>query len=356
METIIVPSVKWEWKESSGQKYLFAKGDTLFDLGAAIGHGMAEEIGFTKRMQKLSLDRVRALPGARDRLEYLIDGYIKCIPEKYAEEISGIVRGYNEETNDNASYREITMQSCLLDIAGRFRTDAVLYKEGCTDLAAVDPDGTVVHGQNYDSDPVTTPSNAWVLGVTKSEPAFFQLRVGAGIGWPVGKNECGVAMTVSFINTVFDPDPMIPRSCLVRRAFEKSTAAEASKAMTDENGRSPFTYGFVVSDSRTCIGTQVTPSERRDRVCTDILVQTNRYTYPDWEQYLRNPRYSAARQEYAEASMRSAYMNGGVTEDALLGILRDKPRICRDKTVLFMTRNYFGMGNPMDCPIGKMPL
>ena len=350
-------SVKWEWKESNGQKYLEARGDTLFDLGAAIGHGMAKEIAFTKRMQKFSLDKIRALPGTSGRLEYLVDGYLGCIPEKYAEEIEGIARGYNDETGDSATYREIAMQSCLLDIAGRFRSDAVLYKEGCTDLAAVNADGSVAHGQNYDSDPVTTPSNAWVLQITKNEPALFQLRVGAGIGWPVGKNECGIAMTVSFINTLFDPEPMTPRSCLVRRAFEETTANSASLVMTDQDGRSPFSYGFMISDSYTCICTQVTPYERRDRICTGTAVQTNRYTYPDWEQYLRNPGYSAVRQQYAEELMASAYgEKKHIDDDMLMDILRNRPRICRDKTVLFMTRKHFGMGKPADCPLGEMPL
>ena len=347
---------EWIWKESNGQRYLEVSASSPYELGVAIGHGLAKEIGFTYRMQMMAHGKVKALSQEiSEAVDRLCGAYCGLIQGRDDEEIQGIAAGYAAETGEKISVNDLKAQSALIDIAGRFRDKANLYSEGCTNFAAVNRDGTVIHGQNYDSNPVTSPSNAWVFQKTSYEPSVFLLRVGAGIGWPVGINECGVAMTVSYINSKLDASPMTPRAVLVRRAFRSDTAEEACGLMTDDMGRSPFSYNNVFSDRSSVFAAQNIPTEHRAERIYGTVVQSNTYKHEDWIQYLKNPEYSVDRQKYAEQKLRELYDAGSVTESGLLDILGDKPVICRDSTILFMTREHFGMGNVRDAGIGKIP-
>ena len=51
----------WIWKESNGQKYLEVSASSPYELGVAIGHGLAKKIGFTYRMQMMAHGKVKAL-------------------------------------------------------------------------------------------------------------------------------------------------------------------------------------------------------------------------------------------------------------------------------------------------------
>lgn len=192
---------------------------------------------------------------------------------------------------------------------------------------------------------------------------MFLYRFGGGLGMAVGKNEAGVVMTVSVIKSKLKPDIMMPRAVLLRNAMKNETAISVMREMTDAKGRSPFSYNLVVSDNQTIVASQNTPFESRITQVKKMIVQSNQYDYVDWIKHLKKPSYSKKRQLYAEELLQKLlYRYGYVTDEDLLEILRDEPVICRNAvgdgigtTVLFLTRQSFGHGNPLAKPIGKIP-
>jgi len=355
--------MKFEWRESNHQPYLYAEGEDHYDLGVAKGHGLRKQIEFGVGRCKAYLRRVGSSPQMAAIAEELIRHYRTAIPEEYQEELRGLSDGYAAESGLYIGPDEIALNSCLLEITSYFRSlemeppgAATVPAEGCTDFASVNPDGSVVHGQNYDASPAIVPGNSYVWQHVKGEQDLFMLHTGASIGWPIAKNEAGVAMTVSYVRSNVTADKMVPRAVLVRRAMQCETAAEAAAAMCDEKGRSPFSYNLIISDKKEAFGVQQTPFERRLQKAAPTLVQSNRYEYPDWQQYLLRKSYSKRRQLYAEQLMADWYKRfDGITDGDLLEIMADKPIICREKTISFFTRESFGIGNPADQPAGRVP-
>lgn len=124
--------------------------------------------------------------------------------------------------------------------------------------------------------------------------------------------------TVSVIKSLCPAPVMTPRSVLVRRALRRERSIDSLRAMTDEQGRSPFSYNLIVSDASTVSAAQAIPSEQRICQVKRTLVQSNQFD--------------------------------------------NEPVICRKKiqdglgtTVLFFTRESFGRGNPADQPAGQLP-
>ncbi|HEX3028986.1 MAG TPA: hypothetical protein VHT34_06740 [Clostridia bacterium] len=183
------------------------------------------------------------------------------------------------------------------------------------------------------------------------------------MGTATAKSETGICMTVSVILSKLAPDFMTPRSVLIREAMKKETAIEVLQAMTDEKGRSPFSYNLIISDTKTVVASQATPFEHRIVQVKNQIVQSNQYDYFDWVEYLVKPSYSKKRQLYSEQLLNSLYSRyGKITNEDLLEILRDEPVICRrakddglGTTVLFFTRESFGLGTAKG-NVGILPI
>ena len=358
----------FEWCESNKQNYLYVEAEDRYSLGVGVGRGLVNQITSTKKMFDLMFLNIRnAQIGSEFDLEIidsLIKGYEAFIPDEDKEEIKGIWKGYCQESGENVPYKDILLQTLIINIIYQLmsRMTTSITFEGCTNFGIVNPNGTTTHGQNYDADGRMTSCNAFVRHKLPNEPEVFLFRSGADLGTACGKNSAGVCMTVSVIDSNQTAPIMIPRGILVRRAMKCETAAEAAKAMVDEKGRSPFSYNLVISDNKIVIGTQSIPTEQRITYVKKLLVQSNQYDYYDWEKYLKKPYYSKRRQIHSETLLENIFKRyGKVDNEDLLEILRDEPFICRKAendgigtTVLFLTRESFGLGNAKGS-VGDIP-
>lgn len=361
--------MNYEWKESNRQTYLYVEADNSFDLGLGLGQGLVKQITANQLIVKKILDNTKGKPVEsylnEEVLNQLMNEYYKYVPEYDLEEIKGMHKGYIKATNEKLTLDDFKLQSVLINIIYQFmsKMPKEMSLEGCTNFGVVNPDGSVVHGQNYDADGRMMDCNAFVHHKLKGEPDAFLYRTGVDLGTATGKNECGVCMTVSVLQSNIKAPIMTPRGVLVRKAMRQDTARRAVDAMVDDKGQSPFSYNLVVSDNQSIIATQSIPSEQRMTYVKNQIVQSNQYDYYDWIQYLKKPSYSKKRQLYSENLLSEMFNRyGKITNEDLLEILRDKPIISRQAiedgigtTVLFLTRESFGHGNPSVSPIGKLP-
>lgn len=359
----------YEWRESNTQPYLYVEAENRYDLGVGVGKGLHKQITATQLVLKTILQRTQGTPAEQfvnaQLLNHLAKQYATFIPEEDLEEIKGMHSGYQEATGETASFDDILLQSVMINVIYQFlsKMPPGMKLEGCTNFGVVNPDGSTTHGQNYDADGRMTAGNAFVHHKVKGEPEAFLYRTGADLGTATGKNEAGVCLTVSVVQSTLTSPIMTPRGVLVRRALRTQTAQDAVKAMVDEKGQSPFCYNLVISDNTVIVATQSIPNEQRITVVKNQIVQSNQYDYYDWIKYLKKPSYSKKRQMYAERLLNDIFKRyGKVDNEDLLEILRDKPVICRGAagdgigtTILFLTRESFGHGNACDNPIGKIP-
>ena len=346
---------KYEWRDSNGQKYLYIEADTRYELGRAYGEGNPEQI--TPLVDEFVEKQAKGDPVWLE----LCKAYEACIPEAYMDEIRGIRDGWVPATGrEEITVSDMAIHTYAIDLSNKMRVKSL---NGCTNFGVVNCDGSVTHGQNYDASLGMLEGANFTYHKLKGHPDMFVLRYGGGLGMATGKNEYGVCMTVSIVHTNQEAEVMTPRAVLVREALEKKTAREAIEAMAP-GGKSSFSYNLVAADNTTVVASQAIPTEQRIVCVRDYIAQSNQFDYVDWQKYLVRPAYSKKRQFYAErqlADFRGRY--GKVTDVDLIEILRDEPVICRTKigdgigtTVLFFTRESFGLGNPLKDPIGKQPI
>ncbi len=362
--------MNFQWKESNKQPYLYIEADNRHDLGLGVGRGMVKQIKYTQMfidgiIEHFNTGRKENLI-TKEALYKLAAAYGQFIPESDMEEIQGMHKGFTLESGEDVDFKEILLQSVLINIIYHFmpKMNPKTDYDACTNFGVVNPNGIIVHGQNYDADGRMKPGNAFVHHKLKGEPEAFIYRSGADLATATCKNEAGVCMTVSVIQTTETSPIMVPRGVLIRNAMRADTARSAVDAMVDEKGQSPFSYNQVISDNNCVIGTQSIPTEQRMTYVKNTLVQSNQYDYYDWIKYLKKPSYSKIRQFHSEDLLNSVFSRYGmVTNEDLLEIMRNKPIICRQTegdgigtTIAFLTRESFGAGNPSDNPVGRIPL
>lgn len=352
----------YKWMESNKQPYLYVEAEDNYSLGVGVGKGLNKQITF---IHKNVIGMLAKTGVSKEKIMILVNEYKKFIPENYLEEIKGMYDGYKEETNEGIEFDDILLQAVFINLIYKAKSmlPEITQLMGCTNFGVINSDGTVAHGQNYDADGRLTGGNAFIHQKLKGEPELFSYRTGADLGTATAKSETGICMTVSVILSKLAPDFMTPRSVLIREAMKKETAIEVLQAMTDEQGRSPFSYNLIISDTKTIVASQATPFEHRIVQVKNQIVQSNQYDYFDWVEYLDKPSYSKKRQLYSEQLLNSLYSRyGKITNEDLLEILRDEPVICRrakddgmGTTVLFFTRESFGLGTAKG-NVGILPI
>lgn len=361
--------MKYEWRESNKQPYLYVEANNQFELGLGLGHGLSKQITANQMVFKKIIENTKGTPLENflneEILNNMINAYMQYVPDHDLDEIKGMHKGYVEATGEALTLNDFKFQSVMINVIYQFmsKMPPEMSLEGCTNFGVVNPDGTIVHGQNYDADGRMMAGNAFVHHKLKNEPEAFLYRTGADLATATGKNEAGVCMTVSVLQSNQVAPIMKPRGVLVREAMRQNNARAAIDAMVDNKGQSPFSYNLIVSDNKSIIASQSIPTEQRITYVKNQIVQSNQYDYYDWIKHLKKPSYSKRRHLYSEDLLNSFFSRyGKVTNEDLLEILRDKPVICRQAiedgigtTILFLTRESFGHGNPSDYSIGKLP-
>jgi len=357
----------YEWRNSNGQPYLYVEADTHHELGVATGKGLVNQITATQRMNKFI---PKLLNINLDEFVSVARKYLPFIPEKYQDEIRGMAEGASEASDREFTFDDLLVQALSLEVLyGQYNFDprsidleSLTNFQACTCLGAINKDGSVVMGQNYDAPGLSGATMAWVLHKVGDEPYVFSARLGGVPGMPVGKNEYGLAMVVNVIVSNVTAPVMKPRFVRSREAFATCKTTQEAYQEMYANNEFPFSLNMLISDPEKIVGVQIMPHEIRPNYVKDVLVQANKYDYIDWQKFLRDPDYALERYQRANKLLRETYQdNEKITNEMLLEILRDSPIICRDdpkemgRTIAFMTRESFGLGNARG-KVGKIPV
>ncbi len=359
--------MNYEWRDSNGQPFLYVEADTHYELGVATGKGLVNQIAAAQMMNKFI---PKLLGVSLEEFVSVAREYLPFVPAKYRDEIHGMAKGASEASGQRFTFDDILLQALSLEVLyGRYNFDpgsidlkSLTSFQACTCLGAVNGDGSVVMGQNYDAPGSSNASMAWVLHKVGDEPLVFSARLGGVPAMPVGKNEYGLAMVVNVIVSNVTAPVMVPRFVRSREAFATCRTAQEAYQVMYANDEFPFSLNMLISDPEKVIGVQILPNEIRPNYVKDVLVQANKYDYIDWQKYLRDPDYALERYRRADLLLRQAYQdNERITDEMLLDILRDSPVICRDdekemgQTIAFFTRESFGLGNAKGS-IGSVPI
>lgn len=281
----------------------------------------------------------------------------------YIDEIRGMADAIKSIT-----FEDIFIQNCFIDIVyghlnPKFKKYPQEYEFGCTSIGAInslltDP---LVAGQNFDFNITFKPTLSFVEHKVGDNPWIFSLRMGGILSLPAGINDYGVAAFINIIKSNALAEYSTPSGLRTRTAFCKSTSAQKFYQLI-EKGKSPAGYNMLITDPNQLISVQANPKEHIRTDISEFWVSSNTYVSPKLQKYLLEPDYSKHRQTYTENRVEEEYRNG-FDEEVLMQLLADDPIISRNhhnpfesRTLAFITRNHFGIGNPTDDPHGELPL
>lgn len=361
-----------EWKESNGQQYLEIEADNYYSLGYLEGKALSKQI--LKLKHGLAL---LALKPKERKYQKMARNYLDKFPEEYKEEMCGISKGVSETSFfKHISFDKVLLQNTFLDIeyGQKIPNKAGKIEMGCTSFGVKNNDGTTTLGQNLDLNPSLASTLSFVLHKVADQPKIFSLRVGSGLGLPMGKNEHGVYATLSIVKSNVKGHFTSSSTVRARRVFENATSAQegaklALSTNSDLDDIEPATAAFNMmgADKEEILSLQVHPRGFQFREGNPI-VTSNRFTGKEWnDKFFADGNYSLNRQERAEEEITKAFEDGKVTNEELLTILKIKEplegkedsEICRltgdSQTLAFFTKESFGLGSPYD-GIGKVPI
>lgn len=365
-----------QWRDSYKQRYLYIDADDYYSLGFLTGMHLWQEIkhyrSLTTRIFNYS--------------EYL-KHYLPFFPADYLKEMEGIMDGVNVNLDhDPITMQEIVAQNVYVDVFfGKPHyiapmtnvVMAMVEPMGCTAVGGYDDDTHPIIGQNFDFPGSvgihgSHPSLAFVhhkLNIP-GIPEIFGLRMGATIDFPTAVTSNGITSIMNVISSKdegFYAMPIAPRA---RYALEHAESAQEFMKWMNVSGHFTCAYNLMASDGNEIIASQYRPTELRVRT-DDILVNTNRYVYPDWNRdYFARGNYSLTRQKNAERIMRTYHNEKHhITDEDVLATLGERnhsggvdSQICRKgktindpATLAFITTHHFGLGNVWD-GIGVVPI
>ncbi len=370
-----------EWRDSNGQRYLEVHADDPFTIGLLQGVQLAEQIHHLKHyVSDFAVRYATKRQSYKKFRELARNGYEKFFPPHFIEEMKGLAEGAKE-----VDYEDILVQNCFFDIVyGQLIPEDVEnpllsdYALGCTAFGIMnthrsgkepypehksseDMTPEPLIGQNFDYARIFRRALSFVHLKKPDKPEIFALRLGGMLCLPAGRNSLGVAMTVNAIKSRVQGALAMPSTAKARLCFETSVTAESCYDLLFSLPISA-PCNILIADKAEIIAVEAVPEHYVKKNVTTTVVKSNTFVTDQLKQYLTHPQYSKQRQYYAAGRLSQMYEDkGGVlTDEDLLELLRDKPIICRKKrlqpkTIAFLTRKYFGEGNPVDNPIGEIP-
>ncbi len=354
----ITISGKHEWRDSNGQSYLYVEADTPHDLGYHTGKALASKIVLMKSLLLTSsiIYHIRYSKMIEMGMEYL-----DYIPEKYLIEIAGISEGATVGSGFNISFEDVLVQALFFEIIYGRHNPVSDVNFGCTSIGAKNTDSAII-GQNIDVFKPMGWVSAFVLHKLKNEPSVFTYRLGGSPALPMGKNEYGVTLNLNLVQTKVKASLTTPSFVLVREGLANAKTAEHFYDIFFSNDNWPFGLNLLIADDKDIIGVQSHPEKHIKTMPPSIIVHSNTFIIPAFQNKLVDKNYSKERQRYAEELVVEKCNGHHLTEIQLLDILGDKPIICRNEgklmamaTMAFLTTNFFGLGTTNE-KIGSNPI
>lgn len=342
-----------EWRDSNGQKYLYVEANNHYDLGYQTGYALSDKI-FAMKALLVILSSSFGL--SYFDIEKICNEYDSYIPENYKQEILGMSEGATAGCGFLISYTDILVQSVFIEaLYGRHIPSelSIISDFGCTALGAINNDGSVLVGQNMDLIKPMGSLQSFVLHKLGNDPLVFTHRLGGCLASPLGKNEYGLVLTVNLVQTKEIAQYTVPTFVLVREGLVNEKNIEGLYNTLFPNNSSSYSHNYIIANSSSILAVQALPHNITKIYAANLVVFTNTFLNPFWQDTLLDPQYSKERQSYAEALLLEAYEDNKLTEIELIKILGDEPIICRNEgglldtgTVSYMTSNSFGIGTP----------
>ncbi len=364
-----MPKEYAEWRDSNGQRYLEVAAEDPFTIGLLQGERLADQIHHLKHyVEDFSVRYATKRKSYTKFRELARNGYEKFFPPHFIAEMKGFAEGAKD-----MDYEDILVQNCFFDIVyGQLIPEDVEnlllgdYALGCTAFGIMNTHGadknpTTLIGQNFDYAKFFRKALSFVHLKKPDKPEVFALRLGGMLCLPAGRNSLGVAMTINAIKSRVQGTLTMPATAKARLCLETSVTADSCYDLFFSMPNSG-PCNLLIADNAEIIAVEVLPEDHVKKNVTTTVVKSNTFVTGRLQQYLTHPKYSKLRQYYAAGRLNQMYEDKGgvITDDDLLELLRDKPIICRKKrlqpkTIAFITRKYFGTGNPLDNPIGQIP-
>ena len=358
-----------EWRESNGQQYLEVAAEDPYTAGLLQGQRLSDQIHRLKHyIFQFAIRYITKRQSYKKFRELARKGYESFIPPHFIEEMKGVAEGAKE-----VDYEDILVQNCFFDIIyghviPENPENPLLRKFdlGCTAFGIINTQSSdkipkTLIGQNFDYPGIFRHALSFVHMKIPDKPEVFALRLGGNLCLAAGRNSYGVAITINAVKARIQGELTMPVTAKARLCLETSSSAEMCYKIIFglPIGGS---CNFLLADNTEIIAVEVLPKHPVKKNVITTGVRSNTFVTDQLQQYLTHPDYSKQRQFYAAGRLNQMYENKGgiLTDDDLLELLRDKPIICRKKrlqpkTIAFITRKYFGIGNPLDNPIGLVP-
>ncbi len=360
-----------EWITSRDQKFLRIQAPDYYTLGQLEGLWLKSKIKNLKRIIRAVANLFRYKGYSYNRFLEMAQEYEEVLSDEdltvgkggnYIDEVQGMA-----DAIPNISFEDIWLQNSFIDLMygqlfPKFKIFPQEFEFGCTSLGAINPclAQPVIAGQNFDFNITFKPSLSFVAHQVGDSPWVFGLRMGGILSLPAGINQYGVA---AFINIVKCTEPATitaPSGFRTRYAFCHARTAEDYLRQTIKTPN-PAGYNLMLSDPHELISIQAIPPHQITRKISRWVVTSNTYTEMEFQKFLLEREYSKHRQIYTETRLEQEYLEG-MNEERLMHLLSDAPVISRNhnkafesRTLAFITRQHFGIGNPTDDAHGEIP-
>jgi hypothetical protein len=356
------------WKSSNGQSYLLVNARDYYSLGYLTGKGLLNQI---LTMDAIIKSLISSYGLNMQEILYYAQVYDLFIPTEYKEEMQGMVDA------TTLSYLDILLQIVFLDLyyGILIPTQIGLDNVGaCTALVIKNTKWHVTIGQNMDFGLIFLPTLSYVKHTVMGKQAVFSLRMGAST-LAIGKNK-RVSCTQTLVQTWKMANFGIPTGIKARIAFENCKSA--SKFFEIITSSYCASWNYIISDFKgNVVATETLPDSFiiQNLKSGDTTVRTNTYISEELKVFLIDPTYSVSRimkaEELLKAKQESKWI---VREKDLMFILSyydgtdssicrfpdpaDPNSICTEAFFVSsgVRRGYFGIGNPIQCSWGRVPI
>ncbi len=354
----------YEWRESNGQDYLYVEANEHYDLGYHTGHALSWKI---VQMKYLLFFGASFYGLNYFNLIEMSNQYLKKIPEDYQKEILGVSEGASQASGFYISFSDILIQNLFFEILyGRHEPTTLELNSdfGCTAFGANNTDSTMIIGQTMDLLKPMGLVQSFVLHKLNNEPLIFSYRLGGALALPMAKNENGLTIVFNLVQTNIISPIITPTFVLIREGLSSLTSVKDFKDYLFPNNQSSFCRNFIICNNTLLLSIQALPEIQEIKNINATITTSNTYLNTEWENYLKDPKYSKERQVHAETRLLEAYNDNILSDSELLDIFKDEPIIYRNEeglfgvgTLSFMTTNSFGFNSPGDSnQVGVIPI
>ena len=357
-----------KWKSSNCQSYLLVNAQDYYSLGYLTGKGLMDQI---LTMDAIIKSLISSYGFNLQEIQYYAQIYDLFIPTEYKDEMQGMADA------TMLSYLDILLQIVFLDlyygilIPTQIGLDSV---GACTALLIKNTKWHVTIGQNMDFGLIFLPTLSYVKHTVMGKQAVFSLRMGAST-LAIGKNK-RVSCTQTLVQTWKMANFGTPTGIKARIAFENcKSASKFFQVMTSSYCAS---WNYIISDFKgNVVATETLPDSFiiQSLKFGDTAVRTNTYISEELKVFLIDPTYSVSRQIKAEELLKLKQESKCIVrEKDLMFILSyydgtdasicrfpdpaDPSSICTEAFFVSsgVRRGYFGIGNPIQCSWGRIPI